>query len=1158
MRCRVTFMVFIGVWLVWCGLGLAQSASSVLATADDILSPKEVAARKGALEAELEALERSEAPKEERDKARAPLDETLSLIRDLEQAWERRDQFRRQHDTLTKRLQELASTQRALEARPPSAFPQATEALRDQYDAELRAAQTAIQDLLKQDSLAEARLSAIPHELEQRRTERPKLQQSLDEARRQASQISRSNKPEPAGDVSRLEIQLQLLVAEVQMLEAERQWLTERGPLHDLMLRVEQTKLLSLRQDLEAISQALSQTLQEERAALSEKAVELEQAIGLAKEPVERLQLSVQLETVRMRQATANYRQQLAELNQSILTQEQITSHERQDADRLAALFGKFSSGESGGGSLLLAFERLRQERQRFRDDAVKQIEAKLRDFTPVLYQVEDQLYYHDQHSAQRLKETFSNNQAVPIDVRQAFDEQKTALREQQQVLAMTAQAYTTLLSLHREYRQLLDDSYYAALAKIFWLRDAERLSLSVMRDILAGVGVAMIRLHEMIRAEPARLRAVFSGAIYLWIPAGLLLAALFWVAQRLYIALRRIIVVRLSRNAERELPCGLFDALLMVARAAVWPAYLLLLAWARNQLILLAWFRNQYSPVNSAADALVSSGLEVSAMILFGALLSRDMLRPTGWGRQFWGWRAELCRFLYRIVWVACLAALALLLPRHLLLSVPGEGEVAAASLALTRFLLLLFQTIVLVLAAIAGWRQNPLMEERLTHSQQQEGLLWRLWPFIYLLILAGLAGVITLDALGYRYAARFVWLRSLESASVLLLWRLLLVLLIVRLLHGAVDFIVRLWFNDHRGQSAATAPVDQVFRVVYTVGNTVMAVLACSAILEIWGVSVSWFLKSPLGVDLLRRGGVIAGVIAVMVLVMKISKVVTEYLVQPRTTPDGAIQQPNRKFRTMVPLSHTLLKFGVVFGAIIVVLQQLSVAIGPILTGVGIFGLAVGFASQSLIKDVINGLFILFEDSLSVGDIVTLRGISGLVEKVTLRAVTVRDLEGNVHVIPNSTLDLITNMTKEFSRHVIDVGVAYREDVDRVMEILKEVGEDLQNDPTFGWDMMRPLEIMGLHAFADSAVVIRTRLWTLPGSQFRLGREFRRRLKRVFDERGVEIPFPHRTLYWGMPKEGPQPPIHIAYDASSAQRAENGRSKQAEPAPSPGVEEA
>jgi small conductance mechanosensitive channel len=380
---------------------------------------------------------------------------------------------------------------------------------------------------------------------------------------------------------------------------------------------------------------------------------------------------------------------------------------------------------------------------------------------------------------------------------------------------------------------------------------------------------------------------------------------------------------------------------------------------------------------------------------------------------------------------------------------------------------------------------------------------------------------------------------------------------LLLVRLFHHLVDFMVRLSFRSHRGTSPSASPFDQVFRIVYMIGNTLLAIVAAGIILEIWGVSVSWFLTSPLGGDILRRAAVIALTIALMILVMKISKAVTEYLVQPRTTPQGIINQPNRKFRTMVPLIHTLLKFGIVFGAMIVVLQQLNVAIGPILTGVGIFGLAVGFASQSLIKDVINGLFILFEDSLSVGDIVILRGIGGEVEKVTLRAVTIRDLNGHVHVIPNSTLDLITNMTKVFSRQVIDVGIAYREDIDSVIGILNELSEELQNDPTFGWDMMKPLEIMGVEDFADSAVIIRTRLWTLPGKQWRLGREFRRRMKRVFDERGVEIPFPHRTIYWGMPKESPQPPIHIALDPSPpSQRADNGLSGSSELKPPPIME--
>lgn len=221
-----------------------------------------------------------------------------------------------------------------------------------------------------------------------------------------------------------------------------------------------------------------------------------------------------------------------------------------------------------------------------------------------------------------------------------------------------------------------------------------------------------------------------------------------------------------------------------------------------------------------------------------------------------------------------------------------------------------------------------------------------------------------------------------------------------------------------------------------------------------------------------------------------------------------------------------------GVIFIAALVILEQLGIATGPVLAGVGIFGLAVGFASQSLIKDVINGLFVLFEDSLSVGDIVTLRGIGGQVEKLTLRAVTLRDLSGNVHVIPNSSFDMVTNMTKEYSRYLLDVGVAYRENVDTVIDILREIDEEMRSDPAYGGDMLEPLEILGLDRFDDSAVVIRARLQTRPIQQWRIGREFNRRMKKAFDARGIEIPFPHRTLYWGVPKEGKQPPSEVVME--------------------------
>lgn len=222
--------------------------------------------------------------------------------------------------------------------------------------------------------------------------------------------------------------------------------------------------------------------------------------------------------------------------------------------------------------------------------------------------------------------------------------------------------------------------------------------------------------------------------------------------------------------------------------------------------------------------------------------------------------------------------------------------------------------------------------------------------------------------------------------------------------------------------------------------------------------------------------------------------------------------------------PLIQTIIRVGAIFLGALVVLEQLGIATGPLLTGVGIFGLAVGFASQSLIKDLINGLFMLVEDSLSVGDVVTLRGTGGQVEKITLRAVTIRDLSGSVHVIPNSTIDMVSNMTKEYSFYVLDVNVAYREDIESVIGIMREIDTDMRHDPAYRFDMLEPLEVMGLDRFTDSAVVVRARLKTRPLQQWRIGREFNLRLKKIFDERNIEIPFPHHTLYWGQPKGGGQ----------------------------------
>ncbi len=190
---------------------------------------------------------------------------------------------------------------------------------------------------------------------------------------------------------------------------------------------------------------------------------------------------------------------------------------------------------------------------------------------------------------------------------------------------------------------------------------------------------------------------------------------------------------------------------------------------------------------------------------------------------------------------------------------------------------------------------------------------------------------------------------------------------------------------------------------------------------------------------------------------------------------------------------------------------------------------GVAVGFGAQQLVRDIINGFFILLDDQIRVGDVVDIAGKSGLVETVNLRMTTLRDAGGNVHFVRNGEITVVTNMTKEFSRYVFDIGVAYRENVDEVIRVIQLVDEDMRRDPVFQQDILEPIEVLGLDKFADSAVIIKARTKTRPLRQWAVGREFNRRLKMKFDEMGIEIPFPHMTLYAGVGKDGTAPSLNV-----------------------------
>jgi small conductance mechanosensitive channel len=167
--------------------------------------------------------------------------------------------------------------------------------------------------------------------------------------------------------------------------------------------------------------------------------------------------------------------------------------------------------------------------------------------------------------------------------------------------------------------------------------------------------------------------------------------------------------------------------------------------------------------------------------------------------------------------------------------------------------------------------------------------------------------------------------------------------------------------------------------------------------------------------------------------------------------------------------------------------------------------------------VRDVISGFFLIMENQVRLGDVAIINGKGGLVEAIRLRTVVLRGLDGTVHIIPNGNITELSNMTKDFSFALLDIGVAYKEDTDRVVEVLKEVGAALQNDPGYAGNILGPLEVLGVDKFDDSAVIIKVRMKTVPIQQWAVGRELRRRIKKAFDQRGIEIPFPHVSVCFG-----------------------------------------
>ncbi|TVQ58091.1 MAG: mechanosensitive ion channel protein MscS [Rhodobacteraceae bacterium] len=341
----------------------------------------------------------------------------------------------------------------------------------------------------------------------------------------------------------------------------------------------------------------------------------------------------------------------------------------------------------------------------------------------------------------------------------------------------------------------------------------------------------------------------------------------------------------------------------------------------------------------------------------------------------------------------------------------------------------------------------------------------------------------------------------------------------------------------------------LNDFIRRIAGVARVAALAIAVGLALEVsGGAPVASFLAGVLGADFGARLASAALVVTFAFGVWVALASWVDYKLDP-----GRRVAANARERTLLVLMRNAVTVAVAVISAMIALSELGLDIGPLLASAGVLGLAIGFGAQRLVQDIITGVFIQLENAINVGDVVTVSGTTGVVEKLTIRSVALRDLTGTFHIIPFSSVDMVSNFMRGFAFHVAEMGIAYREDVAEAKRLMFEAFDDLRADPDHAREIIGPLEWHGVTAFADSAVMVRARIRTRPGSQWGVGRAYNEMVKRRFDAAGVEIPFPHMTLWFGEDKTGKAPPMRVAAATAAAAAAGAALAPAEPPSPRP-----
>lgn len=619
--------------------------------------------------------------------------------------------------------------------------------------------------------------------------------------------------------------------------------------------------------------------------------------------------------------------------------------------------------------------------------------------------------------------------------------------------------------------------------------------------EVVGTVTTAVSALSELDRLDWTELSSAVS--------ALLLVAA---VTLGLFFTLRMLGNLIFKAMAATRADRHWMLSLALITGSSLIDALIILLAWAGGYAFAL------YIGDAGGMDFRQSLFLNAFLLVELIKVVLRGILAPNFSKLRFTPMSDETAAYWY--FWSSRLVSL---LGYGLLLVVPIVN--AAASFAFGRSVaVLIVVTTLLIAILIVMQNRTPVAEAlRARNVRDPEDIIGRIEAFFagfwHWLAIAYLVSLFVVWTARPADAMQFMLLATLNSVVAVVVG-----VVIMALISRAITGGMRLPADMRQSMPLLEERLNAFVPSILKVLRVVVALVVLIAIGQAWQVMdfLGW-LATEVGRDVSSR--VISAALVVLIALaiwLGLSSFI-EYRLNPEVGRVATARE-----RTLLALFRNAFSIALVIIATMLALSQLGVNIAPLLAGAGVLGLAIGFGAQRLVQDIITGAFIQVENAMNEGDVVTAGGTTGVVEKLTIRSVGLRDLNGTYHLIPFSSVDMVSNFMKGFGYHVADVGVAYREDVSQVKDLMQQAF-DMLRASELGEHILDDFEIHGVAALGDSAVTVRGRIKTAPGMQWAIGRAYNEIVKRVLDDAGVEIPFPHMTLYMGEGKDGTAPPLNL-----------------------------